>query len=465
MKKYIFFLLLFAFVTGVSHSQEMPDGEIVCSEGEIKGITTINTWTNHNLKYYIQNYASHGLTNYQCLTAIQNAFNKWSQYSDFTFTRTYSSSLADIIIKWVTDSDNCGLHYPTAKAHSTQGETTGTPPGFIHFNDDFTFTMTSSGNNLEAIALREIGHLLGLPYVSITSAVMYVDNVQTLNLTGYDLNPFYILYAFPGILSGPKLVNSSGEYVITSFPSGLTTTWSVDDSHYNNTSYLKGNQNGYGTCTIDRNPNYDLTNATLTAYIKKGSINVYTLDMQPIYAYEGFKGSYTSGNLSGSIPYTYFFNIKANATTYIKSANFFGATVTYGSSGATPSIWTFSPTYGDLTFVTSNTSAPVIINVHDVCGNNYTLYAYASSYYSINVSNGEGGITVTLVEDGDASKDFTLDEPWTIEIINAATGQVMATQSSTSRSETISTAGWPKGIYVVKVTIGKEELTEKVMIK
>ena len=56
-------------------------------------------------------------------------------------------------------------------------------------------------------------------------------------------------------------------------------------------------------------------------------------------------------------------------------------------------------------------------------------------------------------------------EPWTIEVINAATGQVMATQSSTSRSETISTAGWPKGIYVVKVTIGKEELTEKVMIK
>lgn len=25
--------------------------------------------------------------------------------------------------------------------------------------------------------------------------------------------------------------------------------------------------------------------------------------------------------------------------------------------------------------------------------------------------------------------------------------------------------GWPKGIYVVKVTIGKEELTEKIMVK
>ena len=42
---------------------------------------------------------------------------------------------------------------------------------------------------------------------------------------------------------------------------------------------------------------------------------------------------------------------------------------------------------------------------------------------------------------------------------------MMATQSSTSRSETISTVGWPKGIYVFKVTIGKEELTEKIMVK
>ena len=77
----------------------------------------------------------------------------------------------------------------------------------------------------------------------------------------------------------------------------------------------------------------------------------------------------------------------------------------------------------------------------------------------------EDGITVTLVEDGDASKDFTPEEPWTFEIINAATGRVIAMQSSTSRSETISTAGWPKGIYVVKVTIGEEVLTEKVLVK
>jgi hypothetical protein len=41
----------------------------------------------------------------------------------------------------------------------------------------------------------------------------------------------------------------------------------------------------------------------------------------------------------------------------------------------------------------------------------------------------------------------------------------MTTLSSICRSETISTVGWPKGIYIVKVTIGKEEQTEKVLVK
>jgi hypothetical protein len=69
------------------------------------------------------------------------------------------------------------------------------------------------------------------------------------------------------------------------------------------------------------------------------------------------------------------------------------------------------------------------------------------------------------VEDGDASKDFTPDEPWTMEISSATTGHVMVSQSSASRSEMISTAGWPKGIYIVKVTFGKEEMTEKIIVK
>lgn len=271
-------------------------------------------------------------------------------------------------------------------------------------------------------------------------------------------------------IEGPQLINTSASYSISNFPSGLTVSWSLLNNDYNNGyNLLIQNYPSQGQCVIVRDNNHDLMNDTLTAKIKYNGSTVRKLKKPGLYAYAGFKGSYTSGNLSGNINSPYTFNVKANATTYIKSANFFGATVTYSSSGATPSIWTFSPTYGDLTMVAPasppGTTIPVVINVHDSCGNDYVLYAFPSSSYSINVSNGDSGIIVRLHEDGNASKDFTPDESWNIEIANATSGRIMATRSSTSCSETISTAGWPKGIYIVKATIGKEELTEKVIVK
>ena len=466
MKKYLIVLILSFCENSLLFAQNEFYNDIVYPDDGAKGIKSITYWNKYNLNYYIHNYASHNLTSTQCQTAIQNAFNTWSQYSLFTFTRTYNLAQADIELSFEDIHHlNCDSFETTTLAHASFGKLNQTPSAYIHFNDTKTFTITSLGNNLTFVAMHEIGHVLGLEHDSHPSAVMYSSYHYETDLTGYDLIPFYQHYAFPGTLSGPKLVSQSGYYEIPNFPSGLNTTWSITDSHYNNGNNLVGNSGGQGTCTINRNSSYDMDNATLTATIKKGTIVVKTLTFSGIYAYAGFKGSYTSGSLSGNINYTFTFNVKANATTCVSSANFYGATVTYGSGGATPSYWNFSSTSGDLYFVTTNTSIPVVINVHDVCGNDYTLYAFASSQYSINVSSGEDGITVTLVEDGDVSKDFTSEEPWSIEVINATTGRVMATQSSTSRSETISTAGWPKGIYVVKVTIGKEELTEKVIVK
>ena len=84
---------------------------------------------------------------------------------------------------------------------------------------------------------------------------------------------------------------------------------------------------------------------------------------------------------------------------------------------------------------------------------------------NLNISSDDNGITISLNEDGDSDTGLSLDQNWTVEIRNATTGALMATQSSSSRSATISTAGWPKGIYAVKATIGKEVLLEKVIVK
>ena len=41
------------------------------------------------------------------------------------------------------------------------------------------------------------------------------------------------------------------------------------------------------------------------------------------------------------------------------------------------------------------------------------------------------------------------------------TGELMITQTSTTRSTIINNSGWPKGVYVVKVNVGKQLWSEK----
>ena len=450
-------MLLLAFYTSGSFSQELQSDEFISPEGEVLR----SKWTNHNLYYYYNSTNNPTSPTYsQCLTAIQNAFSTWSQYTDFTFTRTYNLSQADIELKWdATHFQND----PDSWAASSQGKGTGTPPAYIYFNSNQTFTITSSPYNLEAVTLREIGHVLGLPYVNNSSAVMDNAYHYYTDLKPYDLIAIYNLYSFPWHITGPRLVCQNGIYKINNHPTGLTFSWNLSDNIYNNDYHCLVYSGD--SCIIIRNNNYDLINATLTADIKKNNVVVYSRT-KIVSAYSGFKGYYTSGNISGNINNTYYFSVRKNATTHITSANFAGGTVSYDPSATVPSSWVFNSDSETLEFfVPSNSSNPVVIYLTDGCGNSYQLYALPTSYYSLNVSNEGNSITVTLVEDDDASKDFTPDQPWTIEVINTSTGRVMNTLNPTSRSESISTIGWPKGIYVVKATIGDEELTEKVIVK
>ena len=467
MKRNYVLLLLLVIFSSSSYSQELLEKNVVCSTGGARANTTITPWNKFNLYYYIENYPSNSSspTSTQCQTAIQNAFNNWSQYTNFTFTQTYNSYLADILLKWESGGNACAEYDIHDYAHSSLGM--GSTPGFIHFNDEFIFTMTSSGYNLEAIALHYIGHVLGLiDDQNHSNSVMYFSYNYITDLTGYDLNAFYNgLYTFPWSITGHKLINQSQVYTIYNLPSVYNdVTWGLNNSFYNSYCMML-NPSHPERCLIYRNQNQNMMNGTLTATIKKGGVEVIQRQLSGIYAYDDFWGQYSSGNLSGNINYTHIFNVKTNTNTSVFSPNFYGATVSYSSSGATPTSWNPDLTNGWLYFTTSTPSVPVVINVTDGCGNSYTLYAYGMSQYKLNVSSGEGGITVSLVEDGDSDRNISVDQPWTVEVRNVTTGQMMATRSSTSRSETISTVGWPKGIYVVKATIGDEELTEKVIVK
>ena len=474
MKKFCILLLSVLFVSYL-YSQEQRYYEFRCPVGESKGNMSFGYWNKYNLYYYIHNYPSNSnLTSTQCDAAILSAFNKWSYYSLFTFTRTYDLSQADIELKWVSGPhSNCdyGNFVLGEAAHSSEGKTSQTPPSYIHFNDIIPFTMTSSGINLEVVALNQIGHVLGLEHdTTHSSAVMYYDGNYHYNIdiTSYDYNALYNIYGFPTAIEGPRYICSHDTCYINNLdklPSNFTVSWSLDDSNYYAPDYLVYNYPYKGACIIARNPNHDMTGATLTAQIKKNGTVIKTLTKSNMYAYSGFRGNYTSGNLSGNIDYTYFFHVKTYTATTVFSPNFYDATVTYSSSGVTPTAWGYNSDTGVLNFKTSVSNAAVIINVTDCSGNNYTLYAYGVSQYKLNVSNGDSDITVSLVEGDDSERGISIDQPWTVEVRNVTTGLLMANLSSTSRSESISTVGWPKGVYIVKVTIGEEELTEKVIVR
>lgn len=262
---------------------------------------------------------------------------------------------------------------------------------------------------------------------------------------------------------GPSYINDEESYVVGNLPSGYTVEWSLSDSYYNQ-NCLEQNEPYTNQCTITCSSSHIMMNETLTANVKHNGVTLRTLTKK-VYAYDDFQGHYTSGSLSGDINYTHIFYVRASATTYITSPMLIGATASYSSSGATPSYWSFNPTNGSITMVINSTSIPVVINIDDVCGNHYVLYAFVSSQYSMNISNENNEITITLNENGEFQRDMAYDQPWTIEVLNAETGELKATLSSTSRSETISTIGWPKGIYIIKITIGKEELTKKTLVQ
>ena len=285
-----------------------------------------------------------------------------------------------------------------------------------------------------------------------------VDYHPTLSKKYYAIRP-------ASSLTGPSLINTYDIFSLNNLQSGYTVSWSLSDSYYNNGyNLLIPNYPSVGHCLIVRDPDQDLMNATLTAEIKYNGITVQALSKSGIYAYDDFWGQYTSGNLSGEINYTHYFTVKGNTATTVTSPNFVGATVTYGSNGATPTAWGFNPTNGVLNFKTASGSTVVIEVVNDACGNPYTLYAHAQNSYSMNVICDDGSLTISLNEDDEAARGEDLHQPWTLEIRNAMTGEMMTTRNSTSRSKTISTAGWPKGMYVVRVTIGYEMLTEKVLV-
>lgn len=267
-------------------------------------------------------------------------------------------------------------------------------------------------------------------------------------------------------IEGPDLICDEGVYVVDGLPSGCTVEWSLSDSYYNDYC-MEMDTPSTNQCTITKDDYDSMVNATLTATIKDQGVTIRTLTKTGLSAYNDIIGHYTSGNISSDISYTHILPVMPGYNTIILSPVLKGATVSYSPTATIPLYWGFSPYSGeiDVTMPYNSGSTPIVFNIYDTCGNYYNLYLYSQSQYLINISIDGNEITVLLNDNGESTRDLSLDEPWSIEIRNATTGELMATRASTTRSTTITTAGWPKGMYIVKVIVGNETWSEKIVKK
>lgn len=311
------------------------------------------------------------------------------------------------------------------------------------------------------------------------SQIRYILNHTAKKLPGYTYDSsgwnsevgYGVLNAFAAVLAACNTsflddtsicYGSSSSFSLNNLPSGLTVQWSITDGFgpYSPTLQTSGN-----SCTITNNLSMTFK-GKLNAKVYNGGDLIATLSKKLIL-YSDFYGQYTSGNLSGTIDYTHIFYVKPGFSTVISSPSLKGATASYSSSGTTPLYFSLDPTQGQLQFTmpTSNNGIPVVINVEDVCGNQFQLYAMPQNSYYLIISYEGSNINISLNEDGDALRNSSIDQPWSYEIRSATRGELKMSGTVNSRSTTISTAGWPKGIYIIKATIGKEETTEKIIVR
>ena len=330
---------------------------------------------------------------------------------------------------------------------------------------DLNYTQRFGGTSAACPQVAGVAALMlsANPNLTVNQVRSILRNTATdLGTTGFDTTYGYgLVNAYAAVCSalsgdmivGPETISTSGTYYISNLPSGVTVEWSLSNNYYNQ-NCLQQNYPAQNQCTITRSSSYNMLNATLTATVKYNGTTVQTLTKTGINAYSGFVGTYTSSFGSGQYTAPNPIFTASNSLVTIYSTKLIGATLTR-SGDITPTYWMH--TGNKLEVGIPSTGGTLVVNVSCQNGESYTIPIIRSTLpYGMNVNfNGES-LTITL--DESASED----QNWLLEIANVVTGEKAITKNATGNSVSLNTSGWKQGLYAVRVTIGKEVLTEKI---
>lgn len=135
-----------------------------------------NRWVGSNVTYNFVNFTG-DLTQQVIIDNIREAFTKWSNICNMTFTEI--SSTGDIAISFVTGNHGDGNPFDGPGSILAHGfyppPNGGAIAGDLHFDDAETWTTNNppTGIDFLSVAVHEIGHTLGLDHSANTNAIMY----------------------------------------------------------------------------------------------------------------------------------------------------------------------------------------------------------------------------------------------------------------------------------------------------
>ncbi len=298
-------------------------------------------------------------------------------------------------------------------------------------------------------------------------------------------------------ISGPTVLCSSNVFTLDCFPSDCTVTWSISGSIPSSLT-LTQNSPYNNQCTITRSGYAEFNYITLCASIVRNGVTLRTLTKK-IYR-DSFSGTYeeTSSsynghtypaisqtpitvrnatyvyingivtlysdyfrnkNLSTSGPYTFYSNVPENRVRFsLSSANLSQPfTITIPASGCDDEV--------RLTFYAITPYLNYSLNITPLGGQAYELSLTREGSQTISDVDGQAREYTQGYASAEADGSELVNEPWTLEVTNAATGRKALTKEMDEPAFILQTEGWEPGVYVVRALVGDESLAGKITVK
>lgn len=302
-------------------------------------------------------------------------------------------------------------------------------------------------------------------------------------LNPYGTNTQTINGLYPYNLSGPSYIcsSSTGVFSISNLPSCYNVNWYLSDGFGPTAPTLQISGN---SCTINNNLSKSYMGVLHADIYYQGTL-LKTL-LESVVLYSGFYGTYSINggstqqiNSSNSVIW-----VNHGDLVEIKSPNLVAKNVSY--SVVNPYLWQYYTFSGalDVGYPSTAGNNPIVISVqnntnYSSCDNSHQITLMPTSvlpHYLLKTTGGNGCINVELITERneealkklrDLPVPVQIDETpsWILEVIDANLGEKVLTKEITGNSTSVSLPAKSKGVFVVRATIGKEVLTEKIQVK